>query len=90
MTIPFKQLNFRNYCSSVKTRVQAESDAKKLQEAKELPSPQVKRNGAPRKLTSAQKIRVRDVIRHVWRDGVSIHFPLELQSPGCFQAEYIY
>ncbi|KAK9897357.1 mitochondrial carrier [Cystobasidium minutum MCA 4210] len=54
---------------TVKTRVQAESDAKKLQEAKEVPSPQVKRNGAPRKLTSAQKVRVRDVIRHVWRDG---------------------
>lgn len=57
--------------SSVKTRVQAESDAKKLQDARELPSPQVKRSGAPRKLTSAQKVRVRDVIRHVWREGVS-------------------
>jgi hypothetical protein len=57
---------------SVKTRVQAESDAKKLHDARELPSPSVKRNGAPRKLTSSQRVKVRDVIRHVWNEGVSL------------------
>merc|ERR1711977_721350 len=52
---------------TVKTRIQAETDAKKVEEAKGVPSPVVKRDGAPRRLTATQKAKARDVMKHIWR-----------------------
>lgn len=55
---------------SVKTRIQAETDQKKVEQARELPSPKVKRDGAPRRLTAVPKAKARDVMMRIWNDHV--------------------
>ena len=57
---------------SVKTRIQAETDQKKVEQARELPSPKVKRDGAPRRLTAVPKAKARDVMMRIWNDHVGI------------------
>lgn len=51
---------------TVKTRIQAETDAKRIEEGKGIPDPVVRRDAAPKRLTATKKARARDVIRHIW------------------------